>query len=283
MRILEEQVHGSHVLHAGSDHDHAVILLHGGGPGAQARSNWTPTLAALGDDLHVIAPDLVGFGRTRHPDPPPFGPEAWFDLRITQLLELADHFGHERVDLVGNSLGGALALRFALAHPERLGRLILMGSAGPPMKPTAELLNMLAFGSDPTAEHLAGVLRSFVFDLDRFGDVDELVASRLPEATRPEVQRSWHAMFHDEHGNPAGAQLALPGERVRTIEHPTLIVHGRDDRIIPLAGSLWLLEQLPDADLHVFARCGHWAMLEQPEGFARLVRDFITSRKEQVA
>jgi 2-hydroxymuconate-semialdehyde hydrolase len=282
MNIFEEQVGGTHVIHAGPEHDHPLILLHGGGPGAQAQSNWTPTLRALGGDAHVMAPDLVGFGRTVHPDPPPFGPEAWFDLRIAQLIELADHFGHERVNLVGNSLGGALALRFALAHPERLDHLILMGSAGPPMKPTEELLNMLAFGSDPTAEHLASVLRSFVYDLERFGDVDELVAARLPEATRPEVQRSWHAMFHDEAGHPAGAQLALTAERVRTIEHPTLIVHGRDDRIIPIAGSLWLLEQLPDADLHVFARCGHWAMLEQPQKFARLVRDFVTSGKEQV-
>jgi 2-hydroxymuconate-semialdehyde hydrolase len=280
--IIQEQIHGSHVLHAGPEHDHALVLLHGGGPGAQAESNWTPTLNALGADFHVIAPDLVGFGRTDHPDPTPYGPEAWFALRVEQLLMLADHFGHEQLDLVGNSLGGALALRFALAHPERLGRLILMGSAGPPMKPTDELLNMLAFGSDPTAAHLASVLRSFVYDLERFGDVDELVAARLPEATRPEVQRSWHAMFHTEDGQPAGSRLALAAEQVQTIAHPTLIVHGRDDRIIPFAGSLWLLEQLPDADLHVFARCGHWAMLEQAEKFSRLVRDFITD-KEQVA
>lgn len=265
----------SHVLHSGVGHERAVVLAHGGGPGVQATSNWLPTLAGLGDDVHVIAPDMAGFGETDHPDPPPYGPAAWLDRRIDQVIGLADHFGHERVDIVGNSLGGAFALRFALARPERLGRLILMGSAGAPFPPLPGLVRLLSFGDDPTAENLASVLRSFVYDEARFGDLDALVQARLPKALDPVLNRSWHAMFHDEQGELAAQELAVAPERLATIEHEALVVHGRDDQIIDPKASQWLFEQLPNADIHVFSRCGHWVMLEQVERFNRLVLDFV--------
>lgn len=266
----------SHVLHAGQGASRAVVVLHGGGPGAQAVSNWMPTLTGMSERVHVIAPDLVGFGSTDHPDASVRGPEAYFDLRIEQILGLADHFGYEKVDLVGNSLGGGLALRFALKQPDRLDRLILMGSAGAPMNPPLPgLIQLFSFDQDPSKENLGRILQSFVYDLSRFGEVDELVEERIGPATDPVVRRSWHNMFHDEDDNLAAAQLALPPEKLATIPHETLVVHGRDDKIIPVDGSRYLMENIPNADLHIFSRCGHWAMLEQPDRFNRLVLDFV--------
>ena len=201
----------THLYRAGAGNSPTVLLLHGGGPGAQAWSNWRPTLASLGEDLDVVAPDLVGFGETSHPDPAPYGPAAWIALRMEQLLALMDHLGVDRADLVGNSLGGALTLNMAIHHPERVRRMILMGSGGPPFQVGPELMALLTFYDDPTAERLRSVLESFVYDLDGFGDVGQIVDARLEQALRPEVRRSFAAMFRSETGEPVG-ELALPDE-----------------------------------------------------------------------
>lgn len=270
----------THLLRAGAGNPGCVLLLHGGGPGAGAEANWTPTLATLGEVVDVLAPDLVGFGSTTHPDPPVYGPQAWLDLRVEQLLGLMDHVGAEQADLVGNSLGGALSLRFAIAHPDRVRRLVLMGSAGPPTKPSPDLLRLLNFYSDPTTRNLEELLRSFVYDLEQFGDVGPLVEQRLQAALDPVSRRSFDAMFHAEDGEFL-KELSIDEESIKAIGHPTLIVHGREDRIIPMAASLWLLHRIRGADLHVIGRCGHWAMLEHPQTFARLVRTFLQLDRQE--
>ena len=121
-----------------------------------------------------------------------------------------------------------------------------------------------------------------MYDLGRFGDVDALVDARLAAATDPDSLRAHAAMFQDEDGQPIRG-LALPEERIRAIEHEALIVHGLQDRIIPLSASKWLLERLPNADLHVLGRCGHWAMLERPATFNRLVAGFVLQHEVEVA
>jgi 2-hydroxymuconate-semialdehyde hydrolase len=279
-RILTAGYH-THLLHAGEGHHECMLLLHGGGPGAQAQSNWMPTLPAFGEHAHTIAPDLLGFGDTDHPDPPPSGPRAWLALRVEQLLGILDHYGHERATVVGNSLGGALTLNLVLAHPERVERIVLMGSAGGPFPPGPDLIRLLRFYGHPTVENLRGVLRSFVYDLERFGDVEHLVQQRLHAARREEVRRSFEAMFRSEDGQPVG-ELTLRAETIASITHEALVVHGREDKIIPPQASHWLFEHLPNANLHLFSRCGHWAMLEQPGRFNRLVLDFVTEASEQV-
>jgi 2-hydroxymuconate-semialdehyde hydrolase len=194
-------------------------------------------------------------------------------------MAILDHYGHERATLVGNSLGGALTLNFVLAHPERVERIVLMGSAGGPFTPGPALLRLLTFYQEPTAENLKSILRSFVYDLDRFGDVDHLVEARLASACREETRRSFEAMFRTEDGQPT-RELSLPQEKIASITHEALVVHGRDDQIIPPDASQWLFSHLPNADLHMFSRCGHWAMLEQPERFNRLVLDFVAEAQK---
>jgi 2-hydroxymuconate-semialdehyde hydrolase len=272
----------THLLRAGAIRAPAVILLHGGGVGAQAEANWMRTLPVLGEDVLAIAPDLVGFGATTHPDPVPYGPAAWLALRVEQVVALLDHYGIERAHLVGNSLGGALTLNFVLAHPERVSTITLMGSAGAPFKPGEPLMRLLGFYSDPTERNMRAILEDFVHDLDGFGGVDDLIEARVADAMRPEVRRSFEAMFADAEGQPV-RELALPPERVQEIEHRALIVHGREDQIIPFDASLWLLAQLPHADLHVFGECGHWAMLERPRDFNELVLDLVRAETEVTA
>lgn len=256
-----------------------LLLLHGGGPGATARSNWASALAELGEHVEALAPDMLGFGTTAHPDPGPEGMTAWQVLRVEQVLALLDALGHAQVDVVGNSMGGSLALRLAAEAPERIGRIVLMGSAGAPFAPGPGLAALLGFYDDPTPERLRSVLEGFVFDLDAFGDVDALVAARLDQALAPDVRRSWAAMFA---GPPAPEALRVDADALAALPHPVLLLHGRDDRIVPPEASLWLLERLADADLLLLGRCGHWIMLERPEAFRRAVLDFIVRSPMEV-
>jgi 2-hydroxymuconate-semialdehyde hydrolase len=260
--------------------DRPLLALHGGGPGATAEANWTSALSELGEGIEMLAPDLLGFGTTDHPgEGAPEGMVAWQALRVEQILALLDALGHDWVDIVGNSMGGSLALRLAVEHPERVGRLVLMGSAGAPFAPGPGLAPLLGFYDDPTPQRLRSVLDSFVYDLDSFGDVDELVASRIEAALRPEVRRSWAAMYA---GPPAPEALRVDPEALAQLPHPVLLLHGRDDRIVPPEASLWLLERLPEADLTLLGRCGHWIMLERPQAFRRAVLEFIARPTKEV-
>jgi 2-hydroxymuconate-semialdehyde hydrolase len=274
--------YATHAFRAGEGNDDVVLLLHGGGPGAQAWSNWQPALALLGDRFDVVAPDLVGFGTTDHPDPPPYGPRLWLQARCEQLVGMLDELDIACADLVGNSLGGALALHMAILHPERVRRIVLMGSGGAPFVPGPELRRMLGFYADPTADNLREILRNFVFDVEAFGDIDGLVDARVDVATTPDAQRSFHAMFTTPDGRPIG-EIALAEDAVRSITQPALVVHGREDRIVPVECSHWLFERLQDAELHLFSHCGHWAMLEHPTAFARVVAEFLLRRVEVAA
>jgi len=274
--------YATHAFRAGVGNDDAVLLLHGGGPGAQAWSNWQPALTLLGDRFDVVAPDLVGFGTTDHPDPPPYGPRLWLQARCEQLAGLLDELDIACADLVGNSLGGALALHMAILHPERVRRIVLMGSGGAPFVPGPELRRMLGFYEDPTADNLRAILRNLVFDVEAFGDLDALVDARVDVATAPDAQRSFHAMFTTPDGRPIG-EIALAEDAVRSITQPALVVHGREDRIVPVECGQWLFERLQDAELHLFSRCGHWAMLEHPAAFARVVSEFLLRRVEVAA
>jgi 2-hydroxymuconate-semialdehyde hydrolase len=265
------------VLRAGAGNEHPIILLHGGGPGADAGANYPKTLAGLSDELDVVAIDLVGFGTTDHPADPPHGAPAWQALRLAQIEGVMDHYGFDRATLVGNSLGGAITLNFTLQRPERVDKIVLMGSAGPPFQPGAPLIQLTEFYDDPSEERLKAILTSFVYDLDDFGDIDPLISARFASAMREEARRSFTTMYRTA-GGQAARDLAFAPEVIAGIEHPAMIIHGREDQIIPLAGSQWLLEHLPNADLHVLGHCGHWAMLERPVTFNRLVREFVTGR-----
>ena len=112
-------------LEAGSG-DGTVVLIHGSGPGVTAYANWRLVLPALGEDFHVLAPDMVGFGYSDRPDDVEYNVQTWAD----QTVGFMDALGIKKAHLVGNSFGGAIALRIATQHPERVDQLVLMGSMG---------------------------------------------------------------------------------------------------------------------------------------------------------
>lgn len=264
---------GTSVVAAGiatNVHDHgagdAVLLLHGSGPGVSAWANWRLTIPALSAGHRVVAPDLVGFGFTERPEDAAYDLDHW----IAHAVGVLDALGIARAHVVGNSFGGSVALGLAIRHPDRVGRLVLMGSTGVPFTLTPGLDRV--WGYEPSVAAMAGLLELFAYDPTAVGP--DLADLRFRASTRDGVQEAYRRMF------PAPRQSALdaithdPADIAR-IAAPTLIVHGRDDRVIPVDNAFALLRLIDDARLHVYGRCGHWTQIEYADDFARLVRDFL--------
>ncbi|WP_404301320.1 alpha/beta fold hydrolase [Alicycliphilus denitrificans] len=244
-----------------------VLLIHGSGPGVSAWANWRLVMPALAEQARVVAPDMVGFGYTERPA----GQHCDMDTWVRQAVGLLDALGIEKTDLVGNSFGGALALALAIRHPERVRRLVLMGSVGVPFAITPGL--DAVWGYTPSVQNMRAIMDYFAFNKGLMSD--DLARMRYEASARPGVQESYAAMF------PAPRQrwVDAMGSReadIRALLHETLVVHGREDQVIPLANSTTLADWLPRAQLHVYGRCGHWTQIEHAARFARLVGDFLT-------
>lgn len=251
-------------------HDHGagrpVMLIHGSGPGVSAWANWRGVIPALAERYRVIAPDMVGFGFSDRPEGIVYDRATW----VRQAIDLLDALGLAQVDLVGNSFGGAIALALAIAHPERVGRLVLMGSVGVSF-PITEALDRV-WGYRPSIAEMRSMLDIFAFDRELV--TDELAELRYRASIRPGFQESFSAMF------PAPRQrwvdaLASDEDAIRALPHETLVIHGRDDRVIPLEASLRLASLIDHSQLHVFGRCGHWTQIEHAARFNRLIGDFF--------
>lgn len=243
-----------------------VLLIHGSGPGVTAFANWRLVMPELAKRHRVIAPDVVGFGYTSHSDGGPPDREQWVE-HITGLL---DELGVDKVSIVGNSFGGALSLWFAIAHPERVDRIVLMGSVGVPFELTEGL--DAVWGYEPSVEAMEQLLTYFVHDRSLLpADLGEM---RFRASDKPGAQERWASLF------PAPRQrwidaFAVDDEQLAALPHRVLLAHGRDDQVIPLATSLHLLQTIDDATLHVYPRTGHWVQIEQAADFVGLVGRFL--------
>ena len=244
-----------------------VVLIHGSGPGVTSYANWRLVLPALAENFRVLAPDMVGFGFSERPANIEYGVQTWAD----QTVGLMDTLELPKAHLVGNSFGGAIALRIAAQHPDRVGKLVLMGSMGVPF-PITEGLERV-WGYEPSFENMRKVLDVFAYSRDLVND--ELAEVRYRGSIQPGFQESFVAMF------PAPRQrwveaMCTPEDEIRRLPHRTLIVHGREDQVIPLQTSLRLMELIDNADLSVFSHCGHWSMIERNKDFNRNVSEFFS-------
>ena len=243
-----------------------VLLLHGSGPGVSAWANWRLTLPALAGSRRVIAPDVVGFGFTERPEGIEYTPEQW----VRHAVGFLDALGLDQVDLVGNSFGGGLALRLAQEHPERVRKLVLMGAVSLSF-PLTEGLDRV-WGYEPSPENMRALIELFAYDQSMASD--DLAELRHRASTRPGVQEAYAAMF------PAPRQrwvdmLASSEAALAALPNETLIVHGRDDRVIPVEVSERAFRLIDRAQLHLFGRCGHWVQIEHARRFNALLADFL--------
>ncbi len=243
-----------------------VVLIHGSGPGVTAWANWRNTIPFLAQRFRVIAPDILGFGYTERPDGLQYNMQTW----TNHLVGLLDILELKRVSLVGNSFGGALALNIAAKYPDRVDRLVLMGSVGVPFEITEGL--DAVWGFEPSLAAMRKLLDIFAYDRSLVSD--ELAELRLAAATRPGVQEAFSAMFPAPRQQGVDA-LTVEDAAIAKVPHPTLIIHGRDDLVIPLSNSLRLLELIDQSQLHVFGRCGHWVQIEHSSEFNDILTTFL--------
>lgn len=241
-----------------------VVLLHGSGPGVSGWANWQHTIPGLAEHFRVIAPDTVGYGATSRPGDVVYSLRTWSD----HILGLLDVLELDRVSLVGNSLGGRMALDLAERHPERISRMVLMGSPGVGMTVTDGLKALRAYA--PSLENMRALLLDY-FAVNPSIITDELVRIRYQASL--ETFDAYRAMFLDPRHK--GNELGITEEQVRSIRTPSLLIHGREDKVVPPEVSWTMLHLLQDADLHVFARCGHWTQIERAAEFNELVADFL--------
>tara|TARA_R110002124_G_scaffold286035_1_gene465730 strand:+ start:302 stop:1123 length:822 start_codon:yes stop_codon:yes gene_type:complete len=246
---------------------HPVLLIHGSGPGVSAWANWRLVMPELAEMFQVVAPDMAGFGYSEAPADGQYDLDLWVD----HAVDIMDALGIREAHIVGNSYGGALAIALAARYPEKVGKLVLMGSVGVNFEITAGL--DAVWGYEPSFENMRKLLDIFAYD--RSLVTDELAELRYQASIREGVQEAFSSMF------PAPRQRWVDGlrtdeEDVRTIRQETLIIHGRDDQIIPLSSSLRLHELIRRSQLHVFGECGHWTQIEHSGRFNTLIANFLS-------
>ncbi len=243
-----------------------VLLIHGSGPGVSAYANWRLVMPELAKQVRVIAPDMVGFGFTERRAGQAYNMDVW----VAQAIGVLDALGIEQADLVGNSFGGALVLALTIRHPQRVRRLVLMGSVGVPFNLTEGLDRV--WGYEPSLVNMRELLDWFAYDRGLVND--DLARLRYEASIRPGFQESFAAMFPAPRQRWVDAMASAEAD-IRAIAHQTLVIHGREDRVIPLSNSLTLADWIVRAQLHVFGQCGHWTQIEHAGRFARLVGDFL--------
>ncbi|WP_109525140.1 MULTISPECIES: 4,5:9,10-diseco-3-hydroxy-5,9,17-trioxoandrosta-1(10),2-diene-4-oate hydrolase [Nocardia] len=266
-----------HYHEAGVGNGPTIVLLHGGGPGASSWSNFSRNIPVLARNFHVLAVDQPGFGRSDKPTEHP----QYFVHSASALKDLLDHLRiTERVHLLGNSLGGGAAVRFALDYPELAGKLVLMGPGGLSVNvfapdPTEGVKNLAKFNYEPTRANLEAFLRIMVFDQSLI--TEELIDERFESARQPESLAATRAMGKSFSG--ADFEQGMLWRDAYKLRQPVLLIWGREDRVNPLDGAIVATKLLPRVQLHVFGGCGHWAQLEKFDEFNRLASDFIAGSR----
>ncbi|MGW2341340.1 alpha/beta fold hydrolase [Streptomyces sp. NPDC001661] len=252
-----------------------VVLLHGSGPGATGWSNFGGNIGAIADaGFRVVAPDMPGWGDS--------DAQATKDMdHDATLVEFLDALGLTKAALVGNSMGGHTAVRFATLHPERITHLVTMGASlgrgpaslfGPGDGPSEGLKVLVRAYKDASPENMRALVEIMTYDKARFA-TPELTRARSEAA----LARPDHLANYVEglaHGAPI--PIKVDRDRIPGIEAPTLLIHGKDDRVLHYETSLWLLANIPNSRLVLLNRCGHWAMIEHAAEFNRLVVDFLS-------
>ena len=252
----------------------ALLMLHGGGPGASGVSNYAHNIQALAQSFRVLVPDLPGYGKSSKTVDPadPFGDLAGAMLGLLDALDIP------RAHVVGNSLGGACALRMALEQPARAGRLVLMGPGGvgissaPPTDGLKRLLSYYA-GEGPTLEKLrAFICGDLVYDASRI--TEDVLRERFESSIQPEVMAN--PPLRPPKDLEAFKRLDfLLDPRLPTLAHPTLVIWGTEDRVNPPSGAAALQRLMPACDTVMFSRTGHWAQWERAPEFNGMVSAFL--------
>ncbi|GAD85772.1 alpha/beta fold hydrolase [Nocardia asteroides NBRC 15531] len=255
-----------------------LLLLHGSGPGVTGWRNFRGNLAVFAEKFRCLVLEFPGFGVSDD-----FGGHPMVTA-LEAVVRFVDALGLDTVDIIGNSMGGGVALNYAIAHPERVGKVVTIGGIGKNIfspGPGEGIKLLQEFTEEPSRERLIQWLHSMVYDPAMV--TEELIEERWTQATDPATLDSARRMY----SKAAFAMMVKameasdappPWAMLHKVAAPTLITWGRDDRVSPLDMALIPMRTIPRAELHVFPNCGHWAMIERKDEFESAVLAFLTRK-----
>jgi 2-hydroxy-6-oxo-6-(2'-aminophenyl)hexa-2,4-dienoate hydrolase len=264
-RTLEAAGLSTHYLKAGTTGT-PIVLVHGGGAGADCEGNWAGVIALLAERYQVFAPDMVGFGRSAKPADDGYGYTQ--AERETHLAAFIGALGVEPVVLVGNSMGGLTALGVARDHPALVDKLVLMGSAGIPIPPSPELKTIMDY--DFTPEGMARIVDALTGP--GFEVPDGMVAYRHALSIDPPTKEAYKRITG---WMKARGGLQIEEAQIASVSRPTLVVSGKNDQVVPVACAYRFLELIPGSRGYIMPDCGHWPMIEYPREFTGILDHFI--------
>lgn len=243
-----------------------ILFLHGSGTGVTAAANWWNNLEEIAEDYRCIAIDSIGYGQTVVAEGTEYGIKEW----VRHAVRVLDALGIEKTWIVGNSLGGWLAFQFAIDYPERLLGIISMGTGG------AKLTKALKGHSNPTLteEGIRETLELFVVDKSLI--TDELVKLRYESALNDTASdRLKEVVAARDRDRDA---LPLDFDVLAKLDIPVLLIHGTNDRVIPVSRTWDILNVVPNADAHIFSQCGHWSQVERAAEFNQVIKSWLATR-----
>jgi pimeloyl-ACP methyl ester carboxylesterase len=253
-----------------------VLFLHGSGPGVSGWRNFRGLLPTFGRHFRCLVLEFPGFGVTDD-----FGGHPMITAQgvVAPFLDALDV---HRAHIVGNSMGGGVGINFAIRYPDRIDRLVTIGGIGTNTfspGPSEGIRLLQEFTEDPTRQRLVDWLKSMVYDQSLI--TDELIEERWQLASDPDTLASARRMY----GKAAYAAMMaamgatdrpMPWAVMHKVAAPTLLTWGRDDRVSPLDMAIIPMRTIPNAELHVFPNCGHWAMIEAKAAFESVVLAFLS-------
>jgi 2-hydroxy-6-oxo-octa-2,4-dienoate hydrolase len=247
-----------------------VILLHGSGPGVSAWQNWGKLFPYLSKRYDAIAPDIAGFGKTELKEGTEYGIKFW----VEHMTAILDALHIEKASFVGNSFGGALSMGMAIWQPSRVEKIMLMGTPAGDFTITDGLRSGMEY--EPSIEGMRHVLSHFPFNPAVISD--EMIEVRYRASIQPGAHEAIRRLMPPPKEGKNAIVKGFPPSLLEKIQCPTLVVHGREDRVVPPTCGQLIFQSVKNADLHMFGNCGHWVQIEKRAAFLELLNDFIDQK-----
>jgi 4,5:9,10-diseco-3-hydroxy-5,9,17-trioxoandrosta-1(10),2-diene-4-oate hydrolase len=243
-----------------------VVFVHGSGPGVNAYSNFFPNwreIAAAG--YRVVMPDMLGFGWSSKPT----GIDYTLELFTSTLRQFLDQLDIQRCVLIGNSLGGAISIKFAIDHPERVERLVVMGPGGLESRET--------YFKMPGIQKMVSEFVGAGFDRAGLKRLLQLLAYDPKHVTDELVEQRLNILKTQPKDVLARMSITDLTPELAQLRCPVLGFWGIEDQFCPPSGYEKILRAVADARFIMYGRCGHWAMIERAADFNRNVIEFLNS------
>ncbi|MGQ4556576.1 alpha/beta fold hydrolase [Halobellus sp. GM3] len=265
-RFVTVQGIKTHFLEAGAGNDETLVLLHPGEYGASAELSWQETIDAFAETYHVIAPDMIGFGKTDKL----FDFGDAFDRRIEHLSAFLETMNVTEADFIGNSMGGGYLASVACEEPPLslpIRKMIVISGGGGVPDGFGEIIREF----DGTEEQMAKILDVLFYEPEKLGD-DFL--TRKTEESR--IPGHWQSLSAIRFEPPFEQEREFRRRHdYESIDVPTLLVGGEEDELKPPSEIRKLGEQIPGARVELLDDCAHCAHMERPETFNELAFEFF--------